>query len=136
MTDKRSEAPEPDIKVTDRRRPRPEGAAEPSTPGADRAAPPSGGDVEARPAVPPPPLDFTTFLLSLGSNALVQMGAAPDPTTGETVKNPVLARETIDLLGLLREKTRGNLTPDEQQFFDALLYDLRMRFLEVGRGGP
>jgi hypothetical protein len=56
-----------------------------------------------------------------------------DPATGETQKNLPLAKQTIDLLGLLREKTRNNLTPDEENLYDHLLYDLRMRYIkEVG----
>lgn len=129
---------EPEIKVNDRRRVRSEesAAASPSGDAAPKDAP-AGSAPETGPkgAVPRPPIDFTTFLLSLASTAVIQMGAAPDPTTGEVSKNIVLARETIDLLGMLREKTRGNLTDEEQQFFDALLYDLRMRFLEASRGG-
>ncbi len=78
-----------------------------------------------------PPLDFTTFALSLGSTALIQMGAAPNPETNETKKDLAAARQTIDLLGLLKEKTRGNLTEDEARFFDALLYDLRVKFVEA-----
>jgi hypothetical protein len=78
-----------------------------------------------------PPIDFTAFVLGLASTAMIQMGAAPEPETNEVHKNLVLARQTIDLLGMLREKTRGNLTDEEQRFFDALLYDLRLRFVEA-----
>ncbi len=78
-----------------------------------------------------PPIDFTAFVLGLASTAMIQMGAAPEPETNEVRKNLVLARQTVDLLGMLREKTRGNLTDDEQRFFDALLYDLRVRFVEA-----
>ena len=56
-----------------------------------------------------PPLDFTTFVLGLASTAMIQMGAAPEPESGQLQKNLVLARQTVDLLGMLREKTRGNL---------------------------
>ncbi len=78
-----------------------------------------------------PTIDFTTFVLGLASTAMIQMGAAPDPETQQDQKNLVLARQTVDLLGMLREKTRGNLTDEEQRFFDALLYDLRVRFVEA-----
>lgn len=134
MADKPSEGSEPSIKVTDRRRARSDESAtavpssEPAAAsGSAKASSPSG-------AVPRPPLDFTTFLLSLAETAIVQMGGVPDPS-GQLEKNLVLARETVDLLGLLREKTRGNLTDEEQKFFDALLYDIRMRFLEASRSG-
>ena len=81
--------------------------------------------------VPAPPLDFTTFLLSLASTAMIQMGATAHPETGQVSPEPELARQTIDLLGMLREKTRGNLTDEESKFFDALLYDLRVHFVEM-----
>jgi hypothetical protein len=87
------------------------------------------------PRAAPPPIDFTTFLVSLASTAMVQLGVEPDPVSGKAEPDPVLARQTIDILGMLREKTRGNLTDDETRLYDALLYDLRMRYVQVaGRG--
>ena len=81
-----------------------------------------------------PGLDFNAFVLSLGSSALINLGEAPDPTTGKT-QDPdlVLAQEAIDLLALLEEKTKGNLTPDESRFLQTMLYDLRMRFIAAKR---
>jgi Domain of unknown function (DUF1844) len=75
-------------------------------------------------------LDFNAFVLSLGSSALINLGEAPDPVTGKT-EDPdlMLAQESIDLLALLEEKTKGNLTPDESRFLQTMLYDLRMRFI-------
>lgn len=81
-----------------------------------------------------PPIDFSTFILSLSTTALYQMGLAPDLASGETPEpDALLARQTIDTLKLLREKTRGNLDSDEEKLFDSLLYELRMRFVEIGR---
>lgn len=132
------------FKVQDRRRFTPEGSArddaESPPPGAAAAASdaiqggPRGPDPEQEPAtVGAPrsaaPIDFTTFVFSLGSSALMHMGDAPDPDTGATGRNLPLAQETIDLLALLQAKTRGNLTPEEDRFLGALLYDLRMRFV-------
>jgi hypothetical protein len=54
----------------------------------------------------------------------------PDPVTGETAKNLPLAKQTIDLMGLIREKTRNNLQEEEEKLFDHLLYDLRMRYVK------
>lgn len=108
----------PPIRVTDKRRA-----------GREPEAPPA--DVKGMP--PAPPIDFSTFVLSLAQTALIQLGVAPHPDTGEKQGDPAFARETIDILGMLREKTRGNLTEEEQRFFDALLYDLRMQFLEATR---
>ncbi len=86
-----------------------------------------------------PQLDFSAFVLSLGSSALIHLGLAPDPETKEPRKPELaLAQQSIDLLALLQEKTRGNLTPDEDSFLRNLLFDLRMRFVEVAkaqRGG-
>lgn len=120
------ESEEPTIKVTDRRRfARDESAA-------DQPASETPADKpHSTPPPPRPPMDFTTFILSLASTALIQMGEAPDPDTGEHVKQLDLARETINMLGMLREKTRGNLTDEETRFFDALLYDLRLRYVEA-----
>jgi hypothetical protein len=117
------------FKVTDRRRAEREPAPEPAAPPPPEPKP---ADARAeRAELPQPPIDFTTFVLSFASTALIQMGIAPDPETGKTEADPVLARGTIDLLGMLREKTRGNLTDEESKFFDALLYDLRVRFVEI-----
>src|SRR3954468_11410141 len=77
-----------------------------------------------------PGLDFNAFVLSLGSSALILLGEAPDPVTGKTQDPDLpLAQESIDLLALLEEKTKGNLTPDETRFLQTMLYDLRMRFI-------
>lgn len=84
-----------------------------------------------------PTIDFSTFVLSLASTALIHLGVAPDPDSGETLKpEPELARETIDLLGMLREKTRGNLTEEEDHFFERLLHDLRMQFIASSNKKP
>jgi len=87
----------------------------------------------AEPQVPLPDLTFGSFLVSLSSSAFICLGQIPDPHTGKQEKNLPLAKQTIDLLGLLREKTRNNLTTEEENLFDHLLYDLRMAFIkEVG----
>lgn len=82
-------------------------------------------------------IDFYTFVLSLGSSAFVHLGDAPHPETGELAKaNLVLAQQTIDIIAMLREKTKGNLTPEEEKFVDNLLTDLRLRFVtKKGEGG-
>lgn len=80
-------------------------------------------------------VDFCTFLLSLGTSAMLHLGEIPDPDGGEAVVNLGLARQTIDLLDLIRQKTTGNLTDEEARTLSGLLYDLRMRFL-ARSGGP
>ena len=78
-----------------------------------------------------PAIDFATFVLSLSHSALVHLGDAPDPSGGAGRVEPPLARQTIDLLAVLQEKTAGNLTGEEERLLDQVLYDLRMRYVEV-----
>jgi hypothetical protein len=81
-----------------------------------------------------PPVDFSTFVLSMGTTALYQLGAVPDPATGERAEpDPLVAKQTIDTLEMLRDKTRGNLDDEERNLIDSLLYELQMRFVETGR---
>ena len=75
-------------------------------------------------------IDFTTFILSLSHSALMHLGEAPSPETGTIEENLALARQTIDLVGMLEEKTRGNLSGDEERLIAQILFDLRMRFVE------
>lgn len=121
---------EPAFKVNDRRR---EGRDAPSSQPAASAPSEEKARTEVG-EIAPPPVDFSTFILSFASTALIQLGAAPHPDSGRTEAAPELARETIDLLGMLREKTRGNLTDEETKLFDALLYDLRMKYVQVTGG--
>jgi len=85
---------------------------------------------------PAGPLDFSTFLLSLGTSALVQLGEAPDPTRGgQPCPDLAGARQTIDLLGLLEVKTKGNLEPGEERLLRSLLADLRLKFVQASQRG-
>jgi uncharacterized protein DUF1844 len=79
-----------------------------------------------------PAIDFATFVLSLSHSALVHLGDAPDPE-GKRSLNLLLARQTIDLLTLLQDKTHGNLTGPEERILGQALYDLRLRFVEVSK---
>jgi hypothetical protein len=80
-------------------------------------------------------IDFYTFILSLGSSAFIHLGDAPHPETGERAEpNFVLAQQTIDILAMLEEKTKGNLTPEEERFLENLLMDLRLRFVNKQAG--
>jgi hypothetical protein len=81
-----------------------------------------------------PAIDFVTFVVSMSHSALLHLGDAPDPSTGVREKNLPLARQTIDLLAVLQEKTRGNLSGDEERVLSQAIYDLRMRFVEVAKG--
>lgn len=82
-----------------------------------------------------PAIDFSTFVLSLSHSALVHLGDAPDPE-GKRQPHLELARQTIDLLSLLQEKTKNNLTGPEERLLEQALYDLRLRFVEVSRSHP
>lgn len=80
-----------------------------------------------------PKIDLATFILSLNSSALVQLGLLEDPSSGKTEKNLPLAKQTIDILGLLEEKTRGNLNHDEEHILKGILYDLRLLYVKEKR---
>jgi hypothetical protein len=80
-----------------------------------------------------PAVDFVTFVVSMSHSALLHLGDAPDPSTGMLEKNLPLARQTIDLLAVLQDKTRGNLSGDEERVLSQAIYDLRMRFVEVSK---
>ena len=89
----------------------------------------------AREEHPLPEINFSTFVLSLGSTALVQLGEIEDPATGALSENFVSAKQTIDILGVLEEKTQGNLDNEETSLLTNLLYDLRMRYVNKLQGG-
>lgn len=85
---------------------------------------------------PMPEISFASFIMSLGTSVFFHLGDLPHPETGVADKNLPMAKQTIDLLGILREKTRHNLTPEEENIFDHLLYDLRMRYVkEISKSG-
>jgi Domain of unknown function (DUF1844) len=81
------------------------------------------------PATPLPMIDFSTFVMSLNASALVNLGVIPDPVTGKSDKNLPLGKQTIDIIGMLEDKTRGNLTPDEAKLIKGMLYDLRITYV-------
>lgn len=91
------------------------------------SAPPTDADADL-------PITFSTFLVSLSTQALACLGDLPAPE-GESPSIDIrAARELIDILGMLREKTRGNLDPAEANLLDGILYDLRMRYVRKVRG--
>jgi PBP1b-binding outer membrane lipoprotein LpoB len=77
-----------------------------------------------------PKINFATFIFSLNSSVLAQLGLIDDPVTGKKTKHLPLAKQTIDILGMLEEKTRGNLTKDEETMLKNILYDLRMIYVK------
>jgi hypothetical protein len=82
-----------------------------------------------------PALSFTAFVLSLASTAAIHFGDLPDPVSGKPgEKNLEGAAQMIEILALLDQKTRGNLTPEERQVLEQVLYELRLRFVDASSG--
>ncbi len=90
----------------------------------DRGGPQSG-------AAPPDP--FSMLVSSLAAEAMIALGQAPDPTQGHPIVRPEVARHSIDMLSMLEEKTKGNLSDEEAQMLDSLLHQLRMLYVQVYR---
>jgi hypothetical protein len=132
--DEKDRGEEGGIKVEDRRRFDSEGHARE---GAEDRAPAAGAKDAAaggaRGGGEQPALNFSTFVLSLATSAQVHLGAVPNPMTGKAEPNLPFAKETIDLIGMLEEKTRGNLTEDERRLLEHVLYDLRMMYIELSQ---
>jgi hypothetical protein len=80
----------------------------------------------------PEPLSFTAFVLSLASTAAIHFGDLPDPVSGEQAElNLDGAAQMIEILALMEQKTRGNLTAEEREVLNQVLYELRLRFVEA-----
>ena len=83
-----------------------------------------------------PLLTFTGFVLSLASTAAIHFGDLPDPESGQPVEvNLGGAAQMIEILALLEQKTKGNLTAEERSILEQVLYELRMRFVDATGGG-
>ncbi len=78
-----------------------------------------------------PEVDFSTFIISIYSSALVQLGEIPDPATGARTKDLSIAKHTIDMIAMLEKKTSGNLDPEEDNLMKNLLNELRMTYVKV-----
>ena len=85
---------------------------------------------------PLPPADFQTIVSLLATQAMMSLGALPNPISGETTAYPNQAKHFIDLLAVLEEKTKGNLSAPESQGLEKLLHELRMVFLAVQQEKP
>lgn len=95
---------------------------------AARESPPGGPD-QAEAEAPLPPASFASLVQQLASQAALFMSRERDSETGEVLQRLDLAKHSIDLLAVLEEKTKGNLSQDEQRLLDALLYELRMAYV-------
>jgi hypothetical protein len=108
---------------------------EKSTAGADSEAErKTGGKVAEKgskaTAFQMPAINFATFIFSLNSSVLVHLGVIEDPATGKRGKDLAMAKQTIDILAMLQEKTRGNLSNDEDNMLKSMLYDLRILYVK------
>lgn len=77
------------------------------------------------------PVNFSSFVLSLATSALIHLGEESNPATGQKSIQLPMARQVIDLISILEEKTKGNLTPQEASLLSELLYTLRMKYVET-----
>jgi len=82
------------------------------------------------PQAPLPEINFATFIFSLNASALLHLGVMEDPATGKKVKNLPVGKQTIDILGMIEEKTKGNLSKEEENLLKNILYDLRIIYVK------
>ena len=127
------------FQVKDRRRFSETGEARPSAAEEPAPAPEAGPQATASPPreqpAPDEPVTFSTFVLGLSTQALLHLGEIPNPVSRAIERDLVAAKQVIDILGILREKTRNNLESAEESLLDSMLYDLRMRYVQLVRGG-
>lgn len=102
-----------------------------SPPGKEDKAEATSEAPRSREEAPLPEVSFISFVLSLSTSALIHLGEIEDPVTQKTEKRLPHAKQTIDLLALLQEKTKGNLTQQEEKVIENILYDLRMRYVRA-----
>ena len=117
--------------VRDRRASGGSDAAPPPAAPAPQAPSDSASHAEASHGDHPLPVTFSSFVISLGSSSLMLMGEQLDPRQGALPVNLPQAKEIIDLLSVLEEKTKGNLTPEEQTVLRDMLYALRMKYVAL-----
>lgn len=116
-------------RVTDRRRFTESGEPRAADP------PPAGGSAAEPPAAGEPAITFASFILGLSTQALMALGEIENPMTRQREKDLGAARQLIDVLAILQDKTRNNLSPDESELMESMLYDLRLRYVDIARSG-
>jgi len=142
------------FKVEDRRRFSAEGELKPEHRGREAATPPGTAEAAESPGrgdpSNPAPADqtfspfsqyqgaapeitFGTFVVGLSTQALVHLGELPDPHTNQPATDLQAAQQLIDIIAMLEDKTRGNLERDEQTMLEAILFELRMKYVERAR---
>ena len=134
------------FRVTDRRRFTEDSEAQEKTHGGEEAEAAAPEPEPAAAAAPGPepgpaahpspdePVSFSTFILGLSTQALLHLGDIESPVSGQVERDLGAARHVIDILGILQAKTKNNLEQAEERLLEAVLYDLRMRYVELVRG--
>ena len=126
------------FQVKDRRRFSETGEARPGV--SEEASSPAAADPAAQ-AVPidapreDEPVTFSTFVLGLSTQALLHLGEIANPVTRAVERDLAAAKQVIDILGIIQKKTHDNLEQGEQSLLESVLYDLRMRYVELVRRG-
>lgn len=120
-----------DFKVVDKRRFSETGETKAEAEKAEKKEEKVEKPQDAPKSAPLPPVDFSTFMLSLSNSALLHLGEIPHQETNKVERNLELARHTIDMIDMLKQKTKGNLTGEEAMLLDNILYDLRMRYVKL-----
>jgi hypothetical protein len=148
--DREEEEKSKGFKVEDRRRFSSEGDLKPEHRGAEAAAAPAAQpspSTAASGSPPPAPtashgldaapdeITFATFMVGLSTQALMHLGEIQDPQDEQAGVNLVAAQQLIDIVGMLKDKTRGNLDRNEEALIDAILFELRMKYVERSRHG-
>ncbi|HAS90028.1 MAG TPA: DUF1844 domain-containing protein [Desulfovibrio sp.] len=80
--------------------------------------------------MPIPEVNFSSFIMSMSSSAMVHLGEVPDPSTGQVDFSPVLAKQSIDVLAVLEDKIKNGMTADEERLLCEMLYSLRMKYVQ------
>jgi len=133
MSNEHDEQEKRGFKVEDRRRFSDTGEPRAAQRDASSDAPTGAGS--AGPSSPPPlELNFSTLVLSFSTQALAHLGEIPHPLEPQSAVDLAAAKQLIDILGILKDKTKGNLDPAEGALLDKVLYDLRLKFVERVRG--
>jgi hypothetical protein len=114
------------FRVTDHRRFTQSGEVRPDAEG-------QGAGAATEASAPPESVSFSTFVLGLSTQALLHLGEIESPLSGKVEQDLTAAKHVIDILGILHEKTRNNLDQGEERLLDGILYDLRMRYVELVR---
>jgi hypothetical protein len=137
-TGKSRGAPDADADNPSEEPPAAEKAAAPRTESAGAAGPeaPEAAGAGAEDAHEHGALTFSSFVIGLASQALMFLGLAPDPSSGVVHKDLPQAKGLIDILAMLEEKTRGNLSDDEASMMEEMLYELRMQYVRETRSTP